>query len=82
MEEGTRMTMCKIKEEIMKALETLPPLLPSTIKFMEEKYTPKGMDIQTMECNKDILMKMAKDPLIEEFKQAGAELCQAQHSLS
>ena len=69
MEEGTRMTMCKIKEEIMKALETLPPLLPSTIKFMEEKYTPKGMDIQTMECNKDILMKMAKDPLIEEFKQ-------------
>ena len=66
---GTQITMNKAREEIMKNLDKLPPIAPTTIKYLQEKYTPQGMEPATLACNKEIIMRITKDKEIEEFKQ-------------
>ena len=66
---GTKMSLQTAKDEIMKALSTLPPIAPEMIKYIQEKYTPPGMRPETLACNKEIIMRMTPDQKLENFNQ-------------
>ena len=55
----SNLTLKEAQQEILKQLAYLPPIVPETIKYIQEKFTPQAIIPEDLECNKRILNRVA-----------------------
>ena len=66
---GQRLTMQEVKMEIDKKLKHLPPISPETVRYIQEKHTPKGWLPQQLRGNQEMIFQLAQSQKIEQFEQ-------------